>query len=48
MDTAILPLAPYRERQQWARFRAQAHSALDEFLDRLEAEMTEPESPAPS
>ena len=48
MDTVILPLAPYRERQQWEGFRGRAHGALDEFLDRLEAEMTEPESPAPT
>lgn len=48
MDTAILPLTPYRERERWQRFRARAHEALDESLDRLVAQMTESEGSAPT
>jgi hypothetical protein len=42
MDTAILSLAAYQERRLGERFRARAHAALDELLDRLEAQMTPP------
>ena len=48
MDTAILSLAAYQERRLGERFRARAHAALDEWLDRLEAQMTESGSAGPT
>ena len=41
MDTAIRSLAVHQERQQGARFRRRAQEALDEMLNRLEAQRTE-------
>ena len=48
MSTAVLSLEAFQERQLQDRFRAQAHEALDELLNRLEAQMTEPGSSPPT
>ncbi len=45
---AILSLAPFQQRQQWARFRSRAHEALDELLDRVETQMSEHGSTPPT
>ena len=44
----ILSLAPFQQRQQWARFRSRAHEALDELLDRVETQMSEHGSTPPT
>lgn len=41
MDTSVLSLAAYQDRQLREAFRTQAHAALDELLDRLEGRMDE-------
>ena len=48
MSTAVLSLEAFQERQLQDRFRARAHEALDELLNRLEAQMTEPGSSPPT
>ena len=48
MSTAVLSLEAFQERQLRDRFRARAHEALDELLNRLEARMTEPGSSPPT
>jgi len=48
MNTAILSLAVHQERQQGERFRRRAHEALDEMLNRLEAQRTEPGASPPT
>ena len=48
MSTAVLSLEAFQERQLRDRFRARAHEALDEPLNRLEARMTEPGSSPPT
>ena len=39
--SAILSLEVFQERQSQDRFRSRAHEALDEWLDRLETQMSE-------
>ena len=39
--SAILSLAAYQERQSQDRFRSRAHEALDQWLDRVETQMSE-------
>ena len=46
--SAILSLAAYQERQFRDRFRSRAHEALDEWLDRVETQMTERGSSPPT
>ena len=46
--SAILSLAAYQERQSQDRFRSRAHEALDQWLDRVETQMTERGSCAPT
>ena len=46
--SAILSLAAYQERQLRDRFRSRAHEALDEWLDRVETQMTERGSSPPT
>lgn len=48
MSTAILSLEAYEERRLRDRFRTQAHGVLDDLLDRLESQMTEPTSSPPT
>ncbi len=46
--SAILSLAPYQEQQLRDRFRSQAHEALDQWLDRVETQMSERGSSPPT
>ena len=46
--SAILSLEVFQERQFRDRFRSRAHEALDEWLDRVETQMTERGSCAPT
>ena len=48
MGTAILSLAAHQACQLVKRFRTRAHEALDELLNRLEAQMTAPDAPPPT
>lgn len=41
METAVLPLAAYQDRQLREGFRKQAHASLDRLLHRLECQMEE-------
>ena len=47
MSTAILSLEAYEEQRLRDRFRTRAHGALDDLLNRLELEMSEPTSSPP-
>lgn len=48
MDTAVLSLAAHQERQLRERLRTRAHEALDEMLNRLEAQVTQPGTSPPT
>ena len=46
--SAILSLEVFQERQSQDRFRSRAHEALDQWLDRVETQMSERGSCAPT